>query len=94
MAERRTELTAAEAGRIGMAQIAELTGKIPEGITGVEPVEDGWVVTVEVVEDRRVPSSTDILSAYETDLDLAGDVMSYRRVRRYARGHGDGDGIS
>jgi hypothetical protein len=72
-----------------MAQIAELTGKEPESVTGVEPAEDGWLVTVEVIEDHRIPSSTDILSAYETELAPDGDLISYRRQQRYARGHGD-----
>lgn len=108
MAERRTEnttrasagaadapeLTAGEAGRIGLQQITELTGKAPEGITGVEPAEDGWVVSVEVVEDRRVPSSTDVLATYEIEIDMAGDLVSYRRVQRYSRGHGNTRGIS
>ncbi len=82
-------LTAPEAAQRGLSQIAELTGKQPEGVTGVEPAEDGWIVGVEVVEDRRIPSSTDILATYETEFDVSGELLSYRRVRRYARGRGD-----
>lgn len=82
-------LSAAKAGQAALRQIAELTGKSPEGITGVEPAEDGWTVGVEVVEDRRIPSSTDLLATYEIDIDSSGDLMSYRRVRRYQRGRGD-----
>jgi hypothetical protein len=82
-------LTAAEVGRYGMRQIAELTGKEPEGVTGVEPAEDGWLVSVEVVETRRIPASTDLLATYETEIGPDGDLVSYRRVRRYARGRGD-----
>ncbi len=82
-------LTAARAGQAGLRQIAELTGKEPEGITGVEPAEDGWVVGVEVVEDKRIPSSTDILATYETEVGTDGELVSYRRVRRYTRGRGD-----
>jgi Gas vesicle synthesis protein GvpO len=85
-------LTAAKAGRLAMRQIGELTGKQAEGITGVEPGEDGWIVGVEVVEDRRVPSSADILATYETEVDMDGELVSYRRVRRYSRGRGDSEG--
>jgi hypothetical protein len=85
-------LTAAQAAQAALRQIAELTGKEPEGVTGVEPTEDGWVVGVEVVEDRRVPSSTDLLATYEAELDLGGDLISYRRIKRYARGRGDNGG--
>jgi hypothetical protein len=76
-----------------LRQITELTGKEPEGVTGVERGDDGWVVGVEVVEDRRVPSSTDILATYEIELDMDGELMSYRRVRRYPRGRGDDEGF-
>ena len=83
-------LGAAQAARAGQTEIAELTGKDPQGITGVERSEDGWLVGVEVVEDRRVPSSADILATYEIEIDPEGELISYRRVRRYPRGKGDG----
>ena len=79
-------VTAAEAGGYGRKQIAELTGKEPEGVTGVEPTEDGWLVTVEVLETRRIPASSDLLATYETDIGPDGELVSYRRVQRYARG--------
>lgn len=87
--DRDAGLTAATAARAGLRQIAELTGKEPEGVTGVGPAEDGWVVGVEVVEDRRIPSSADILATYQTELDMDGELVSYRRVSRYTRGRGD-----
>jgi hypothetical protein len=86
------ELTAAQAGRRGLEQIADLTGKEPEGVTGVERDEDGWKITVEMVEDRRIPSSSDILATYQTLISPDGELASYRRIRRYNRGRGDSDG--
>jgi Gas vesicle synthesis protein GvpO len=88
----RRSLTAAEAGRHGLRQIAELTGKDPEGVSGVEPSDDNWLVTVDVVEDHRIPSSTDVLASYEAELGPDGDLIAYRRVRRYTRGSGDRGG--
>ena len=85
-------LPAGRAGQEGLRQIVELTGKSPEGVSGVERSEDGWLVTVEMVEDRRIPSSTDLLATYQVELDEDGELLSYRRVRRYARGRGDCDG--
>ena len=85
-------MSATEAGRTGLEQITELTGKVPESVTGVARSKDGWRVTVEVVEDRRIPSSTDILATYETEIDGDGELLSYRRVRRYSRGRGDDGG--
>jgi hypothetical protein len=70
LAARDAGLTAAQAAQAALRQIAELTGKQPEGVTGVGPAEDGWVVGIEVVEDQRIPSSSDILADYETALDM------------------------
>ena len=84
-------LSAATAGRAGLRHIADLTAKEIEGVTLVQPEENGWVVGVEVVEDRRVPSSGDILALYEAEMDREGNLLSYRRTRRYKRGKGDSE---
>ncbi|MEV7010288.1 gas vesicle protein GvpO [Streptosporangium sp. NPDC051022] len=89
---RSRALSAATAGKVGLRNIADLTAKEVEGVTLVQPTEEGWKVGVEVVEDRRVPSSGDILALYEVDLDPWGDLRSYRRLRRYKRGRGDSEG--
>ncbi|WP_433498419.1 gas vesicle protein GvpO [Sphaerimonospora sp. CA-214678] len=86
---RQRALNAATAGRAGARYIADLTAKVPEGVTLVEPLENGWVVGVEVVEDHRIPSSGDILAVYEAEMDDEGNLLAYRRVRRYRRGTGD-----
>lgn len=85
-------LSASRAGRYGLRRVAELTGKEPEGVTGVARSEEGWLVTVEVVEDRRIPSSTDLLSSYETEIGGDGELLACLRVRRYSRGRGDSNG--
>ncbi|QDQ92798.1 gas vesicle protein [Rhodococcus sp. WB9] len=82
-------LPAPEIAEIATRDIAQLTGKKPLGATSVMPTDDGWTVEVEVVEDRRIPSSTDMLAMYEVVLDLDGELLSYRRTRRYVRGVGD-----
>lgn len=84
-----SSLTARQAARAALRQILQLTDKQAESITGIERSEDGWTVDIEVVEDRRIPSSADILATYETRIDGDGELMSYRRVRRYSRGRGD-----
>ncbi|MBV9096107.1 MAG: gas vesicle protein [Streptosporangiaceae bacterium] len=84
----------AQAAQVALREVTELTGKSAEGITSVEPTDGGWLVGVEVVEDRRIPSSTDILATYEAEVDTEGSLLSYRRVRRYARGRGDDGGGS
>jgi Gas vesicle synthesis protein GvpO len=88
----RSDMTAGQAAKAALRQIAELTAKQPEGVTVVERTEDGWTVGIELVEDQRIPSSADILATYETTIDADGELLSYRRVKRYARGRGDEEG--
>ncbi|HET6500806.1 MAG TPA: gas vesicle protein GvpO [Amycolatopsis sp.] len=69
-----------------VARVGELTSKTTLGVTSVEPIEDGWLVEVEVLEDRRVPSTADMLAIYEVELGFDGTLLAYRRTRRYGRG--------
>jgi hypothetical protein len=72
--------------RLAAGYVAEMTGKELEGITSLERADDGnWLIGVEVVETRRVPDSTDILAVYEAELDAEGELVAYRRVKRYSR---------
>ena len=77
-----------------LRQVMDLTGKQAESITDVERREDGWMIGIEVVEDRRIPSSADILASYEATVDQDGELIAYRRVSRYIRGRSDSDGRS
>lgn len=86
---RSSAITAAGAAKAALEQIAQLTAKEPEGATAVEPADGSWIVGVEVVEDRRIPSSADILATYEATVDTDGDLVSYHRTKRYSRGRSD-----
>ncbi len=46
---------------------------------------DGWS-RFEVIEERRIPSSADILAVYEVELDSDGEMLAFHRIRRYMRG--------
>ena len=58
-------------------------------MASIERKDEEWHVGVEVVEVARMPDSADILAVYDVRLDTDGDLLSYRRVRRYARGQMD-----
>jgi gas vesicle protein GvpO len=78
--------TASQVATRAAQQLLELTGKGAEGVTGLERTDDGWKVHVEVVEVRRIPDTTDVLALYEVQVDEDGDLIGYRRLRRYTRG--------
>jgi Gas vesicle synthesis protein GvpO len=75
-----------KAARLAADYVATMTGKEPEGIVSLQKADQGgWVIGVEVVETRRIPDSTDILAVYEAELDAEGELVAYRRVKRYTR---------
>lgn len=86
-------LTAREAAQRTREDLPELLGRPVESVLGVRRDEDGdgWMVTVSVVELSRIPSSTDILGAYEVSLDADGELAGYERRRRYNRSQADED---
>src|SRR4051794_24548591 len=89
MADRKAK--AADVVLQARRQLAELAGREPEAVLGIERNGDknGWKVTMEVCELQRVPNSTDLLGCYEVVLDGGGELVEYRRTRRYQRGQAD-----
>ncbi|WP_063034720.1 gas vesicle protein GvpO [Nocardia grenadensis] len=79
-------LTAREAAAAAIEHLRELTSKSVEGVTSMEPLDDGRLVEIEVLEDHRIPSSADMLALYEVEIDFDGNLLAYRRTARYARG--------
>jgi Gas vesicle synthesis protein GvpO len=74
-------------------QLGEITGLEAAGVTSLERSdEDGWKLTVELVELSRIPKAADVLGVYEVMLNARGALLEYRRVRRYSRGEGGPDG--
>ena len=85
-AESKPRASAMDVAERAAEQLGRLTGKHVEGVTGVERSDDGWRVTSEVLEVRRIPETTDVLAEYEIDTDDRGDLTGYRRLGRYTRG--------
>ena len=83
---RRPRLNAREAAERAVDELTELLGVDPFGVVGLERLGSTWQVTVEVVELERVPETTNIIGVYTVDLDDDGELVGYRRIRRYVRG--------
>ncbi|WP_082393283.1 gas vesicle protein GvpO [Nocardia arizonensis] len=87
----KSAATAGRAAAVAVARLEELTSRQIQGVTRVEPTEDGWLVEIEVLEDRRIPSSADMMALYEVEIDFDEDLLAYRRIKRYSRGSTDID---
>ena len=86
----RGGLSAGEAVEEARRQLGEMIGRPVESVFGMErDDDDNWRMSIEVVELARIPNSTDVLGSYDVTLDGDGDVVSYRRTRRYARSQAD-----
>jgi hypothetical protein len=85
----RVDGSAASAAQRAVQLIAALTGYDEGSVISIERDDAGWQVGVEVVETHRVPDSADILASYQVQLEAHGELVSYRRTRRYARGQLD-----
>jgi hypothetical protein len=73
-------------------ELPQLLGHPVDSVLGLEPDDNnGWSVTVQVVELSRIPHSTDVLGSYEVTLDKSGELQAYKRRRRYYRNQADED---
>jgi Gas vesicle synthesis protein GvpO len=69
--------------------IQDLTGYPPEAVSGLQWDGDSWLVTVDVLELERIPSTTDLLATYVVQLDDGGGLMGYKRTKRFVRGQAE-----
>src|SRR5919198_3795831 len=69
--------------------VTDVTGSAVESVSGIERSNGNWTVSVEVVQMRRVPESTDVLASYAVVLDDDGGLVSLQQIRRYRRSQAD-----
>jgi Gas vesicle synthesis protein GvpO len=69
--------------------VQDLTGYPPEAVSGLQWDGESWLVTVDVLELERIPSTTDVLATYVVQLDDSGGLMGYKRTRRFVRGQAE-----
>ncbi|PIM67666.1 gas vesicle protein [Streptomyces sp. JV178] len=85
-------LSAPEAIRSALEQLAEVLGRVPESVSALKPTEQGWEAEVEVEELERVPQTSSVMASYQVVLDPAGKLLAYERGRRYTRSQIDRSG--
>jgi hypothetical protein len=71
------------------AAIEDLTGFPPESVSGLQWDGESWLVSVDVCELERVPSTTDLMATYVVQLDERGGLLGYKRSGRFQRGHAE-----
>ena len=74
--------------------IEELTGYPPESVSGLQWDGETWLVTVDVCELERIPSTTDLLATYVVQLSDDGTIGIHLYLEdavEYARAKTDPD---
>ena len=69
--------------------VQDLTGFPPESVSGLQWDGESWLVTVDVCELERIPSTTDLLATYVVQLDDGGSLLGYKRTKRFVRGQAE-----
>jgi Gas vesicle synthesis protein GvpO. len=75
-----------EVAEVAQKEMAKLTKLEPSGIKGASKDEEGWHVTVEMIEKKSIPDGMDVLALYEVTLDEEGNVLKFERGQLRKRG--------
>ena len=67
-------------------QLAEITGLKPVTVTGTFKDEQGWHITLDMLEMSRIPTATDVLGDYDVLVDEDGNILKFERRRTRLRG--------
>lgn len=67
-------------------QLADFTGLKPVTVTQVLRDDQGWHVTVDMLEMSRIPTATDVLGEYDVLLTEEGNVVRFQKRRSRLRG--------
>lgn len=79
-------ISGTEVAQLAKEQLSQLTGLKSETVSSLSRDEQGWHITADMIELKRIPESSDVLATYEILLDDEGNMLSYHRTRRYYRG--------
>jgi len=60
-------------------QLQSLLSLDVSGVVAAYKTEDGWHVTIEMIERKAIPDTQDFLGMYDVYLDQEANITSYER---------------
>jgi hypothetical protein len=72
-------------------QLTVITGRDPDSISAFAPSEDGWELTIEMVDIDKIPPTTSVMASYQLEVDDEGNILEYQLMDRYVRGQSRGE---
>jgi hypothetical protein len=79
-------LTVAEAVEKAKKQLSDLIERKPSSVAAVSKDEEGWHITLEMLERKAIPDHMDLLATYKVLLDEEGNVVKFDRGDLRTRG--------
>ncbi len=76
----------AELAERAKQQLAQVTGFKPVAVVGSYKDEEGWHISVDMLEMVRLPECTDVISTYVAVLDENGELLKFTKKRARLRG--------
>ena len=61
------------------SDLSKLTGLNPSSIIGAVKSENGWRISIEMIEKKSIPDQMDILATYEVVIDEDGNLLNFER---------------
>ena len=61
-------------------ELNKLTGLDLSTTKEVKKEDNGWIITIEMIEKHSIPDQMDILALYEVSIDEDGNVLSFDRT--------------
>jgi len=61
------------------SDLSKLTGLKPSSIIGAVKSENGWRISIEMIEKKSIPDQMDILATYEVVIDEDGNLLNFER---------------
>ena len=72
-------LTAAQVIDRAKKQLSELVERKTSSVTAVSKDEEGWHVSLEMLERKAIPDHMDLLARYDVLLDEEGNIVKFDR---------------
>ena len=72
-------LTPAEAVDRAKKQLSDLTERKPSTVMAVSKDEEGWHISLEMLERKAIPDHMDLLARYDVLLDEEGNIVKFDR---------------
>ena len=67
--------------------IATMGKRSNDGICSICRTDDGWTLSIEVLERKAIPDTMDILGLYEITMNNNGDLLGLERKKLRKRGN-------